>query len=170
MHRAGQHALELAKRCARWPSSLFVRPVPRTLQGSGSRGSNAAVRDCIAIAPLLDLAARIVERDEDVLVEAFLAQAALKVSMNAFWIGLPGSMNCSRTPRRRPIHRAPDREFRAVVGLNHRRQAALLRRRSNTLVTRSPVSDTSTSIARLSRLHSSITARARNRRPLISPS
>jgi hypothetical protein len=49
-------------------------------------------------APFLDLDRCIVERNKDVLVEAFFPQAALKLSICAFWIGLPGSINCSRTP------------------------------------------------------------------------
>ncbi len=30
-------------------------------------------------------------------IEAFLASRLLNDSMNAFWIGLPGPMNCSRS-------------------------------------------------------------------------
>ena len=49
--------------------------------------------------PSLDFAARVVERDEDVFVKASSRSRLLKLSMKAFWIGLPGSMNCSFTPR-----------------------------------------------------------------------
>jgi hypothetical protein len=44
--------------------------------------------------PLFDLAARVIERDEDSFRHSSLNRA-LKFSTCAFWIGLPGSLNCS---------------------------------------------------------------------------
>ena len=120
-------------------------------------------------APFFDLAARIVERDEDVLVEAFLAQPRIEAldvrvldRLARFDELQPHAVIIG------PLVEHPAAQFRTIV----RSESPLgrprpLRSRSNTLVTRSPVSETSTSMARLSRLHSSSTAKARNRRPLI---
>ena len=95
MHRGGQH-------CLRWPSGARDGRAPDCFAANSSgvrlprlewgRSRLYSIRHCSILLP------RIVERDEDVLVEALLAQPALKLSMKAFWIGLPGSMNCSRTP------------------------------------------------------------------------
>jgi hypothetical protein len=49
-------------------------------------------------APVFDLEPRMVERSEDVFIQAPSRKRALKLSICAFWIGLSGSMNSNRTP------------------------------------------------------------------------
>jgi hypothetical protein len=79
---------------------------------------------------------------------------------------------------RHSMHREPGTELGGEIGrpvsLSSRgsaeRDSGGVCKRSNTMVTRSPVSETSTSMARLSRLHWSSTSKAPNRRPLIRPS
>lgn len=90
----------------------------------------------------------------------------LNDSTKAFWIGFPGSMNCSRTPCRyahssitRPRNSGPLSDW-ITAGT-----ARVSHSRCSTLITDAPVSDASTSIAGHSRLHSSITTSARKRRP-----
>ena len=48
--------------------------------------------------PFFNLAPRVVERNEDMLIETFLAQACVETFDVRILSGLLGSMNCSRTP------------------------------------------------------------------------
>jgi hypothetical protein len=69
--------LELAERCARGPSPLDRLLAPRTSRASGCRGSNGGVR-IVLDAPLFDLEPRIVERNENVFIQAFRAQMRIE--------------------------------------------------------------------------------------------
>jgi hypothetical protein len=69
--------VELAERCVRAPSSLQWLPAPRTPRASGCPGSNAAVPDYIGCATF-DLVKRIGECNEDVYIQAFLAQGRIE--------------------------------------------------------------------------------------------
>jgi hypothetical protein len=54
----------------------------------------------VVLAPGLDDPRGLGERAEPVLVQALIPEPAMKLSTNAFWIGLPGWMKRSRTPVR----------------------------------------------------------------------
>jgi hypothetical protein len=86
-----------------WPSGAREGRAPWIGRPRGElRGSEVAQARMRAFpivfnAPLFDLDPRIRERNEDLLIKAFFAQPRVE-TMCAFWIGLPGSMNCNRTP------------------------------------------------------------------------
>jgi hypothetical protein len=121
----------------------------------------------VSLPPVLDFAPRVVERHEHMLVEAFLTQAAVKGfdervlnRLAGFNELQPDVAVASPLVKHRLVNSGPLSTWIAVA------RPRVIRSRSSTLFTRSPVSDTSTSITRLSRLHSSITARAPYRLPL----
>jgi len=80
----------------------------------------------IVDSPLFDLTPRIVERNEDVLAEALLAQAAVEALDEGVLDRVSRFDKLQFHPMvERPLIEDPTAEFRPIVGLNHQRQPAL---------------------------------------------
>jgi hypothetical protein len=112
--------LELAERCARGPSFLNRLLAPRTPQASNCPGSNGGVPDLYSMRHFSILLCRIVERNENVLIQAFIAQPRIKAldvcvldRLARFDELQPYAMLVG------PLVGRPAAQLGTVVGLNH---------------------------------------------------
>jgi hypothetical protein len=121
LHRGGQQFLS-------WPSGAREGRVPvigclrRELLGRQVAQARMRAFPIVVDAPLFDLAARVVERNKDVLVEALLAQARVETldvrvldRLSRFDELQPHAMLVG------PLIEHPAAQLGTVIGLNHQR-------------------------------------------------